>query len=87
MANATGSAPPELIPLPIPPGGSAIWSVFLDLNSRRGNNGMGPSPIALADVVAWQQLMGVDLTPWEVETILHLDAAALAAQTTTETQT
>jgi len=59
-----------------------VWSVFLDLNSRRGNHGMGGSSIALADIVAWQTLMGVQLTPWEIDTLLQLDSAALAAQTT-----
>ena len=81
VAAATGETPPDLIPLPIPLGCGAVWSVFLELNARRGNNGMGVSPIALADIVAWQELMGLRLTPWEIETILHLDAAALAAQT------
>ena len=59
-----------------------MWSVFLDLNSRRGNQGMGVSSIGLADIVAWQTLMDVRLTPWEIDTLLQLDSVALAAQTT-----
>ena len=82
IAQATGQIPPELIPLPIPSGCNAVWSVFLDLNNRRGNHGMGAIPIALADLVAWQTLMGVQFTPWEIDTLLQLDSAALAAQTT-----
>ena len=81
VAQATGETPPELIPLPIPAGCGAVWSVFLQLNARRGNNGMALSPIALADIVAWQTLMGVELTPWEIETLLQLDCVALAAPT------
>jgi len=82
VARATGQTPPELIPLPIPPGCEAVWSVFLDLHNRWGNHGMGVSSIGLADIVAWQALMDVRLTPWEIDTLLHLDSAALAAQTT-----
>ena len=48
---------------------------------------MGAAPIALADIVAWQTLMGVQLTPWEIETLLQLDAAALAAKTTMDDPT
>jgi len=59
-----------------------VWSVFLDLNNRRGNHDMGAAPIALADIVAWQTLMDVRLTPWEIETLLQLDSVALAAQPT-----
>ena len=64
-----------------------MWSVFLDLNSRRGNQGMGAVPIALADIVAWQTLTDVRLTPWEIDTLLHLDSVALAAQTTMDEKT
>ena len=48
---------------------------------------MGATPIALADIVAWQTLMGVCLTPWEIDTLLQLDSAALAAQTTMDDPT
>ena len=64
-----------------------MWSVFLDLNSRRGNQGMGAVPIALADIVAWQTLTDVRLTPWEIDTLLQLDSAALAAPTTMDEAT
>lgn len=80
VAHATCQTPPELIPLPIPSGCDSVWALFLDLNSRRGNGGMGPSPIAWSDLLAWQQLMGVILTPWEIDTLMHLDIAALSAQ-------
>ena len=48
---------------------------------------MGASPIALADIVAWQTLMDVRLTHWEIDTLLQLDSAALAAQTTMDEAT
>lgn len=77
--------PPELIALPIPPGCGALWSLFLDLHARRGNSGTSLLPIALADLLAWQQLFGVRLTSWEIDTLMQLDAAALAAHTETDT--
>ncbi len=38
---------------------------------------MGLSPLALIDVLAWCQLHQLQLTPWELDTLLQLDAAAL----------
>lgn len=32
----------------------------------------------MTEIIAWQKAMNVRLTPWEVETLLHLDRAALA---------
>lgn len=40
-------------------------------------SGFGPAAIPLTEVMAWQKAMHVRLTPWEVETILHLDRTAL----------
>lgn len=40
---------------------------------------MGQAPISLGDVAHWQSLMGVDLNPWEIETILSLDRVAMKA--------
>lgn len=38
---------------------------------------MGPGPISYRDVLAWQQVSRIALTPWEVDTIMELDRAAL----------
>ena len=40
---------------------------------------MGPSAIGPADLLAWQQLRGLELTPWEVDTLFALDNAAMRA--------
>ena len=79
-ARASGEILPELVPMPIPGGCAAIWSAFVELNARRGSGAFGPLPISLADVDCWQRLMGVALTPWEIETLFLLDSAAMAAQ-------
>ena len=49
----------------------------MDLHATRPAGGFGPSAIPLTEVIAWQQAMRVRLTPWEVETILHLDRTAI----------
>ena len=38
---------------------------------------MGVSPVAFGDIESWCRLQGVQLTPWELDTLLAVDAAAL----------
>ena len=64
---------------PLPNGCEHLWQSFLQLNASRGSNGMGPAAIGPADLLAWQQLQGIALTPWEVGTLFALDACALKA--------
>ena len=68
--------PPELILPPIPPGLDVIWDIFLQLNHMR-SSGMGPSAISAVDLLAYQQLHGIELTPWELDCISALDQVAL----------
>ena len=70
--------PPELILAPIPPGLNGIWDIFLQLNHMRGS-GMGPSAISAVDLLAYQQLNGIELNPWELDCIYALDQVALKA--------
>ena len=49
-----------------PPEMAALWGAFISLG-----DGFGPS-----DVLAWQTLHGVTLTPWEAETLLIMSRAA-----------
>lgn len=46
---------------------AALWAAFVALH--------GAEPIKPADLQAWQQLMGLQLTPWEAETLLLMDRA------------
>lgn len=50
----------------------------MDLHSSRSSGGFGPAAIPLTEMIAWQKAMNVRLTPWEVETIMHLDRAVLS---------
>lgn len=40
--------------------------------SRQG--GFGVTALSLQEIEAWQRLYGVRLTPWELDTIIELDA-------------
>ncbi len=41
----------------------------------------GLAPITYSEILAWQQANRVDLTPWEVDTLRAVDAAAITALT------
>jgi len=77
-AKASGEIPPELIVPPLPGGLHAIWEMFLQLHHMRGA-GMGPSAINAPDLLAYQQLNGIELNPWELDCIYALDQVALKA--------
>lgn len=53
-----------------------MWEAFCALSVGR-RSGMGPSPLAFVDIEAWCRLQGVQLTPWELDTLLALDAKTL----------
>jgi hypothetical protein len=76
---AHGRVDPLLEPVPIPPEVRPLWDVFVTLAACRRSGGMGASALCLADIDAWCRLVGATLTPWELETLIAVDAAALAA--------
>ena len=77
--KATGKTPEALHVPPVPPGTEEIWAAFGALSGARAPAfGGASSPIVLSEIVAWQQLHGVELVPWEVDTILAIDRAAMA---------
>lgn len=55
-----------------------LWETYGDLASARGSNGFAPNPIGWNELAAWQQVCGLTLTPWEAETLIHLDRAVRA---------
>lgn len=77
-ARTTGETPPELQPPPLPGGCELLWTVFLQLHGARGG-GMGPAPISMSDLLAYQQLHGIELNPWELDVLHQLDQVALSA--------
>jgi hypothetical protein len=78
-ARRAGEIVPELDAPDLPAGCAWLWRTFIRLNASRGSNGMGPSAIGPADLLAWQQLHGLTFTAWEVDTLLELDTVALHA--------
>lgn len=77
VQRASGQTPPALdIPL-MPAGTESLWAAFLQLHEAR-RVGMGPTPLVWADIDAWQNLHGIRLSSWEIDTLHQLDRAALA---------
>lgn len=56
-----------------PKGAESVWSAFGQIGRSRPS-GFGVSPVSLVEIEAWQRLFGVTLTPWEIETIIEVDA-------------
>ncbi len=51
-----------------------IWIGFIELSNARGSSGMGGvCPITFTEIYCWQQLSGVELEPWEVNTLRRID--------------
>lgn len=79
VRRATGREPQELDVPALPPQAAHLWDIYAQLAAARGSNGFGPNPIGWAELEAWQRLNGFDLSPWEAETLIHIDYAARAA--------
>lgn len=76
--RVTGKQPPELDVPPLPAGLGELWHAYLQIRNSCAA-GLGPAVMTQQDVLAWQQLQGVRLLPWEVDTLLAVDLAARAA--------
>jgi len=66
----------------LPADGAHVWAWFFELSAGRGSNGLGPNPISYLDLLAWTVLTGTITRPAEIEAIMALDRAWLAAPTT-----
>lgn len=52
---------------------SYVWATFLSLHDGRTYGMSGPNPISYDIIKAWCDLYGVELNPWEIDTIKALD--------------
>lgn len=77
-AAQTGRADPRLLAA-VPAAGAALWQAFIDLASARPAHMGGAGAIPPSELQAWQQLHGLRLSPWEIDTLAAMDRAALAA--------
>lgn len=57
----------------LPRGCSQLWADFIELHGSRGSTGFGAARITFADLKAWQDVRGVRLDPWELDTIRAVD--------------
>lgn len=65
---------PEIEPLEIPPVAQYLWDWYWELVSQRHEL----NPIGYRDIKAWSELMGIQITPFEVKTMVAMDAQCLA---------
>lgn len=59
-----------------PRGGESVWQAFCQLGRTRAR-GLGAGPITFVEIEAWQRLCGVILSPWELDTLIAVDAHVL----------
>jgi hypothetical protein len=71
----TGRTDSRLLERP-PLGGEELWQVYVALNAARPA-GMAPGAVPPSEIEAWCRLHAVPLTPWEAETLMTMDRAAL----------
>ena len=51
-----------------------LLTYFTEISRTRESSGYGPQPLRYSEIDAWAHLYGVDLAPFEINTILDLDA-------------
>lgn len=56
----------------LPPNPAPYLTEWLFDVGPSGSNGMGETPIDYRDLLAWQDITGVELMPWEATTIRRL---------------
>ena len=49
----------------------------MELHNARSAGGMAAAAISWRDVLAWQEVRRVQLTPWEVDTLMAMDVEAM----------
>lgn len=60
-----------------------LWDIFWDLRDSCPGNGFGPTRLSHTELLAWQQIMRIELTPLECQVLKALDAeyVHIASQT------
>lgn len=72
---------PELLASapPLPVEGRSLWAYFCQMHRRRQHGMNGPQPLTFAEVREWAALNRVCLDRWEIDAILGVDDAYIAA--------
>lgn len=76
VLEQTGKAPLELEIPSVPHELAHVWGYFLEMNRKR-QCGMGVSPLADSEILAWERRNRIALTPFEGECIDALDEVFL----------
>lgn len=79
VADRSPEAIAELTGPPFPEALRHVWNVFAELDAHRGSTGFGPAPIGWVDLYAWCAMRGCRLKAPEIDAVLRLDHARLAA--------
>jgi hypothetical protein len=64
---------------PLPAATAYLWTYFQDLHVGRPSYGMGPCRLPRSEIRAWEEGEGIRLSPWEVRTLVSVDAAWVEA--------
>lgn len=67
-------------PIPLPEPAYTYLTDWLFEIGPTVSGGMGAAPVGYRDILAWQEITGIGLMPWEAKIIRHLSAAYLAGQ-------
>lgn len=78
-AERAGRDTGELDIRPIPSDCDQVLETFWALRRSAGSNGFAANAISFGALADWQRLYGVQLEPMEIDLILAMDSAALAA--------
>lgn len=78
VERSTGRRPVALDAPEFPPGVEPLWGAYLELRAAAGSAGFGPARISHVEMEAWARLHGVQLSPWEVETLFAIDGEVVS---------
>lgn len=56
-----------------------VWNDFLSINQRRQFTEMGPCSFTSQEVKAWLFLYGLEISPFQIDIIFHLDSLWMQA--------
>ena len=61
-----------------------MWEYWNELSYSRRNYGWGVTPLNYTEIAAWQNLRGIKLDGWELDTLLRLDSVYMDVQAEAE---
>lgn len=77
VVRSGGKTPPQLR-VKLPPDGELLWETYQGICAGRPSSFGGYALVPPSEILAWQQLHGVQLTSWEVDTLQAMDRGSAA---------